>query len=325
MANFTENEVKITSDIDIYGTIAIPNDVEGKMPAVVLVSGSGPIDRDGTIGKGKVKTNLYKDLAQLFTAYGYITLRYDKRGTGKSGGEFLGTGMWDLVHDLEQAYLYLQKHPQVDGSRIVLAGHSEGTILVTAAAERLTDVAGMMLLSGGVSNIDEALVHQRKLSYQELREKKGIAGWFFQKMINEEKEEAKLRKRMEPILESSDDVVKVQLFFKQPAKWFREHFSYNTREALRNISCPVLAIQGDKDPLVDNEVLQELPEFVQGPSEYHIIPDMEHALKEQTEPKAILNYKKVIKNTIGKPIHPLAEEKIVNWLQKYVQKELLQK
>ncbi|MEW9668546.1 alpha/beta hydrolase family protein [Ammoniphilus sp. 3BR4] len=318
MTPFMEDEVKITSEVEIYGTIAVPKDVEGKVPAVIIVAGSGPIDRDGTIGKGKLRTNLYKDLAYFLTEKGFITFRFDKRGTGKSGGEWLKTGMWDLVRDIEQVYQYLKEHPQVDESKIILAGHSEGTVLVTAVAERQKEIAGLMLLSGGVDNLDEALVHQRKFSYEELRSKKGISGWFFRKTINSEKQEAKIRRQMKPMLESKKDVVKAQLFFKQPAKWFREHFSYNTREALKNISCPVFAIHGEKDPLVENEVLKELPSLVQGPSECHIIPNMEHALKEQVEPKTILNYKKVIKDNLGKPIHPVAQEKMINWLKRFL-------
>ncbi|WP_164985123.1 S9 family peptidase [Ammoniphilus sp. CFH 90114] len=318
MLKFTEEEVKFTTRVDVYGTLTIPDNSIEKLPAVILVSGSGPIDRDGTVSHGKFKTDLYKDIAHLITQEGFITLRYDKRGTGKSGGEWLKTGMWDLVEDLEGAYRFIQEHPRVDNGKIVLAGHSEGTIIVTAVVERHSEIAGMMLLSGGVDNLDEALVHQRKLSYNELRNKKGISGWIFRKVINGTKQEEKVKKQMKPILESTQDIVKVQLFIKQPAKWYREHFSYNTREALKNISCPVFAIQGDKDPLVENEVLKELPDLVQGACEFHIIPNMEHALKEQTEPRTILNYKKVIKSTIGKPIHPIAQEKILNWLKAYI-------
>ena len=319
MKGFTEEEVLFRSSMDIFGTLAIPDQVkEEKLPAIVLVAGSGPIDRDGTVDNGKFRTDLYKDLAHFFTSHGYITFRYDKRGTGKSGGEYLATGLWDLVEDAQQAVEYLKQQPQVDPNRIILAGHSEGTIIVTAVAQKLKEeIAGLMLLSGGVDNLDQALIGQRKLSYQELRSKKGPVGWLLRQLINEKKQEIKVQKQMKPVLESNEDVVTVQGFFKQPAKWFREHFAFNTREALKEISCPIIVIQGDKDPLVDHEVLKELPDLVKGPNESHIIPNMEHALKEQTSPKSILQYKKDLKNTLGKPIHPLAQEKMLNWMQTY--------
>ncbi|WP_134703477.1 alpha/beta hydrolase [Ammoniphilus sp. YIM 78166] len=316
MNNFTELEVIFESSVELYGTITLPQDEDTEHPAVIIIPGSGPVDRNGNIGQGKLTTNLYQELAHLFADQGYVTLRYDKRGTGKSGGEYLSTGFWDLVHDAEEALLFLQQHPQVDSSKIVLAGHSEGTVIVTAVAERKSQVAGIMLLSGGVDNLGEALVHQRKRSYKELKSKKGVMGWFFRRVIDEEKQEKKVFKQMKPVFESDKDVVKIQGFFKQPAKWLREHYAYNTREALSKISCPILAIQGDKDPLVENEVLKELAELAAGPSEYYIIPDMEHALKEQQEPRTILNYKKVVKDTINKPIHPLAKEKMLSWLER---------
>ncbi len=316
MTAFIEREVKFESSVELYGTMTVPQDDAGKHPAIIIIPGSGPVDRNGNIGQGKLTTNLYKDLATLFAEQGYVTLRYDKRGTGKSGGGYLSTGLWDLVNDAEKALLFIQQYPQVDATKIVLAGHSEGTVIVTAVAEKQEQIAGIMLLSGGVDNLGEALAHQRKLSYRELKSKKGVIGWFFRRVIDEEKQEKKVFKQMKPVFDSDKDVVKIQGFFKQPAKWLREHYAYNTREALSKIGCPVLAIQGDKDPLVENEVLKELPELTAGPSEYYIIPDMEHALKEQQEPRTILNYKKVVKNTINKPIHPLAKEKMLNWLER---------
>ncbi|MCQ6525368.1 alpha/beta hydrolase, partial [Bacillus paranthracis] len=74
---------------------------DGKYAAVVIIAGSGVIDREGTIVPLKLEANIYKDLAHVMARLGVVTLRYDKRGVGKSDGEFLKTVMCDLVSDIE--------------------------------------------------------------------------------------------------------------------------------------------------------------------------------------------------------------------------------
>jgi uncharacterized protein len=309
-----EKEIKINGKNSIYGTLAIPNNVgEGKLPAILLIAGSGPLDRDGNDRKGKFPTNLYKELAQYMTDLGFVTFRYDKRGTGKSEGDWMATGFSDLVEDAGKSIEYLKSHPNIDPEKIIVCGHSEGAIIATRLAE-LQPLAGIMFLSGGVDNLLESLKKQRLLNYKEMLETPGLLGWILRKSNVAEKGEKSAEKFLEKARKSDKDTIKVQLFFKQPAKWFREHDAYNKREALKNISCPVFAIQGDKDVNVDNEVLKELAGLVKGKSEYHIIPNMEHGLRIQTEPKKIGNVRKIFKEILKRPLHEEALEKIANWL-----------
>ncbi|WP_147533387.1 alpha/beta hydrolase [Bacillus marasmi] len=307
-----EKEITINGVNPIYGTLAIPQ-TEGKSPAILILPGSGPLDRNGNDRKGKIQTNLYKNLAHYFTKLGFVTLRYDKIGTGKRAGDVLTTGLSDLIADAKQAMTFLKQQTNVDHEKIILCGHSEGTIHATALAETM-DPAGLMLLAGGVDNLIEALKKQRQLAYRELLAKSGFQGWLNRKLKIDQKGEKQTENLMKKMLNTDKDVVKIQLFFKQPAKYFREHSAFDARAALNKITCPVFAIQGDKDPLVDNDVLAELAGLVQGENEYHIIKNMEHTLKEQIGPKDILNYQKHVLNTINQPFHPDALEKIADWL-----------
>ncbi|MHC0036199.1 alpha/beta hydrolase family protein [Pseudoneobacillus sp. C159] len=310
-----EKEIKINGKNTIYGTLAIPNDVvDGeKYPAVLLIAGSGPLDRDGNDRKGKFQTNLYKGLAQYMTNLGFVTFRYDKRGTGQAEGEWLASGLSDLVEDAQKSVEFLKSHPYVDPEKIIVCGHSEGAIIATRLAE-LLPLAGIMFLSGGVDNLSQALKQQRLLGYKELCETPGFKGWIYRKINIAEKGEKQAEAFMEKVRKTDKDIIKLQLFFKQPAKWFREHDAYDTREALKNVSCPVIAIHGDKDVNVDNEVLKELAGLVKGKSEYHIITNMEHGLRIQTEPKNILNVRKIFNELMKRPLHEEALEKIANWL-----------
>jgi alpha-beta hydrolase superfamily lysophospholipase len=307
-----EKEIKLSGEKTIYGSIRIPEG-GGKYPAILIIAGSGPLDRDGNDRKGKYPTNLYKELAHYMTDLGFITFRYDKRGTGKSDGEWLATGLSDLVEDAKKSIEFLMSHPNVDAKKIIVCGHSEGTVIATKLTE-IFNLAGVMFLAGGVDNVIEATTKQRLLSYKELFETPGIMGWMYRKLKVDVKGEKSIEKVMKKIINSDKSIVKVQLFFKQPAKWMREHNAYNTREALKKVTCPVFAIQGDKDVLVDSEVLNELSSLVQGQSEFHIIPNMEHGLRFQTEPKSILNMKKIFKDILKRPIHEEALEKLSSWL-----------
>jgi uncharacterized protein len=307
-----EKEIIIDGGNTIYGTIAMPKE-NGKFPAILLIGGSGPLDRDGNDREGKYPTNLYKDLAHFMTKLGFATLRYDKRGTGKRDGDWLAAGLSDLVEDARRAVEYLQSHPNIDSNKIIVCGHSEGTIIGTKLAG-MFNLAGLMFLAGGVDNLIEATNKQRLSSYKELFETPGIMGWLYRTLKVDVKGEKAVEKQMQMFINSDKDIVKVQLFFRQPAKWYREHHAYNTREALKNVTCPVFAIVGDKDINADSEVLKELSGLVKGKSEYYIIPNMEHGFKIQPEPKSILNFKKMFKELLKRPIHEDALKTIETWL-----------
>ncbi|WP_433747211.1 alpha/beta hydrolase family protein [Falsibacillus pallidus] len=310
--NVKEKEIEIQGEHPIFGTISIPEEEE-IYPAVLIIAGSGAIDRNGNGPKGKFQFNLYRELAHRMAELGFIVLRYDKRGTGKSTKDLLSAGMWDLVDDAERCFLYLKEHPQVDRNRIIVLGHSEGTILGTALSER-QKINGLMLVSGGVANLDEYLKHQRKLAYKELRISKGLKGMLMRKLINEEKEEKKAAKLMDKMFQSKKPVYKVSGLIKQPAKWFREHFLYDPREGLKKADFPVFAIHGDKDAHVDPAILNELPELVKEDAEFHIIPNMEHGMRVQQEEMEILKLKKIYKTISSRPFHEDGFRVLTNWL-----------
>lgn len=308
-------EKEMLIDSAISGTLALPDD-EGTYPAVLLLAGSGPVDRDGNGRKGKYQTNLYKELAHFMTGLGFVTLRYDKRGTGKRAGDWMEAGLSDLTADAKTALLFLRDHPNVDPEKVIVCGHSEGTILATILAETMNP-AGCMFLSGGVDNLMEALHHQRQLAYKELFAQPGLKGWINRTLKVDLKNEKQYVKLLEKMKRSDRDIIKIQWFFKQPAKWFREHDAYATRRALKNVTCPVFALHGDKDPLLESHVLEELNGLVQGKSEYHIIHNMEHGLRVQTEPRSLLNMKKNFKDILKRPLHEEGLEKIAAWLVHY--------
>ena len=122
---------------------------ESLYPAVIIVHGSGPIDRNGNaimaFPQPSMKLNTQNKLARVLVeeTNNMAVLCYDKRGIGKScctnnnKNLYYQAGMTDLVQDVVQAYKYLIEHPRIDSNRIVLIGHSEGAILLPLIVETI--------------------------------------------------------------------------------------------------------------------------------------------------------------------------------------------
>ena len=132
-------------DVMLAGTLSRPAYIARDMPvpAVVLIHGSGPNDRDETLYGHKP----FRMLAAAFEAAGYAVLRYDKRGVGESGGSRQGATVVDYAADAEAAFTYLKRRRDIDPLRIGLLGHSEGGMIAPMIAARRNDVAWLVLLA----------------------------------------------------------------------------------------------------------------------------------------------------------------------------------
>ena len=126
----------------LAGTLTLPPG-EGPFPGVVLVSGSGPQDRDETIFGHRP----FLVLADALTRAGVAVLRYDDRGVGSSTGDFASATTEDFVSDALAAATYLAGHPEIAADRIGLIGHSEGGLVGPMAAVRSDRVAFLVLLA----------------------------------------------------------------------------------------------------------------------------------------------------------------------------------
>ncbi|MED3398089.1 alpha/beta hydrolase family protein [Bacillus wiedmannii] len=308
---FDEYEVAIKSEFTLQGTITKPK-VDGKYAAVVIIAGSGEIDRNGTILPLKLESNIYKDLAHVLAQLGVVTLRFDKRGVGKSDGEFQKTGMWDLVSDIEAMVAYLKEQPFVDSENIILAGHSEGCMLATVVNAR-TPVNGLILLTGAAESLEEATKRQREIAYKELKEQKGIKGKLMRLLNVEKRGEKQMEKIKEKMMNTEKDTIKVG-FKPMNAKWFREHFQHDIYKDLQQVTCPVLAIAGDKDFQANPEKAKRIGDYVQGDSEIYVVKNMDHTLKYFEGDFKALEFKKIYTEGADKPLHPELEGIIVNWM-----------
>lgn len=154
-------EEKITIGADPWalpGTLTLPKSGTAPYPAVVLVHGSGPNDRDETIGANKP----FRELAEGFAAQGIAVLRYDKR-TRVHGAKMDAKKVTvddEVLQDVDAAVAFMKTRPQIDPKRIYVVGHSLGALLAPICATRNPDLAGIVLLAGAARPLGAVLVDQ---------------------------------------------------------------------------------------------------------------------------------------------------------------------
>ena len=156
---YDTTDVKIINkydNVELAGTLTYPKK-KGKYPAVLLLTGSGPQNRDEEIFGHQP----FKVLADYLTKNGIVVLRVDDRGIGQSSGNFANSTIENFSKDAISAFDYLKKQPQVDKNKVGMIGHSEGGLIAELlAGQRLPDLSFIVLLAGPSFSIDKLMVEQ---------------------------------------------------------------------------------------------------------------------------------------------------------------------
>lgn len=143
---YTSTEVTFTdtrAGVELAGTLTVPQG-KGPFPAVVLVTGSGPQNRDEEI----MGHRPFAVIADFLSRAGVAVLRYDDRGVARSKGTFGTATTLDFADDADAAFAFLSSRPEVDPKRVGIAGHSEGGLIAPIVAARNPAVAFIILLAG---------------------------------------------------------------------------------------------------------------------------------------------------------------------------------
>ena len=142
--------------IKLAGTLTMPKE-GGPFPAVVLVTGSGPQDRDETLLGHKP----FLVLADHLTRKGIAVLRFDDRGVGKSKGDFNKATSADFATDAFAAMEYLANRKEIDSKRIGLAGHSEGGLIAPMVAAEHPDKTAFIVMLAGTGAKGDAIIERQ--------------------------------------------------------------------------------------------------------------------------------------------------------------------
>jgi uncharacterized protein len=315
----------------LAGTLTMPR-AGGPFPAVILITGSGQQDRDETVFGHRP----FLILADHLTRRGIAVLRVDDRGVGGSQGDASQVTSEDFAEDVLAGVAYLKTRKEIDPKWIGLIGHSEGGIIGPIVATRSSDVAFIVLLAGpGVpgdvivekqiagllraagadqADIDAAIRNQRRV-YEVIKTESdpNLVQEKIRKIIQESLEA--LGEPQKKALQSSD-ALEVQARG-AASKWFRFFITHDPRAVLRQVKCPVLALNGQ----LDTQVLPQdnLPAIEQalregGNPDFTVkeLPGLNHLF--QTAQTGNLDEYAKIEETMS----PIALETVASWIENHV-------
>lgn len=309
-----EEKTIISNDINLGATIAY-KDKKEKRPLVLLIAGTGSSDRDGNnLG---FKSNIYKELSNMFVEMGYVCVRYDKRGTHESKISGLNFGLSDLVNDAANIIHYAKKLDYVDENKVVICGHSEGAMIATLLTKNEDlDLKGIILLSGACMSLKDAMIYQNYLVLDQVKDMKGILGWFLRKTLKKES----IEKQISDFFLKAEHSKNNMYFYKGsilPTKYIREHNALTKEdyiELLKAYKGKILALTGKSDVQADYRVLEEISSFdnvtISTPEQVN------HVLRDVDRQSNIMNIKKEYKLSFKKPISSKIRDSIKDWSEK---------
>ncbi len=268
---YFSEEVCCSSDsITLCGTLTYPDSI-GRFPAVIIISGTGKQDRDGTFANHRP----FYEIANYLTPLGFAVLRMDDREVGESGGNYDVATTRDFANDVLSEIDLLKSKSMIDTSRIGLIGHSEGGAVAFMLAAESPDVSFVVSLAGlAIDGYQSLILQNRALleSSPDIEQSLVEAYMNLYTLMFKVVKDTPIDVDVEPELrttfqnwleEQSDDELKKmnmnyghdQMFLSRYLRmakrdWYRQMINYSPDLYLNKITVPVLALNGDKDLMV---------------------------------------------------------------------------
>ena len=321
-----ENKIE---GIKLAGTLTLPNKT-GVFPAVILITGSGPQNRDEEIMGHKP----FLVLSDFLTKNGIAVIRFDDRGTNLSTGNFATATTANFATDVESAIEYLKTRNEINKNKIGLIGHSEGGLIAQMVASKYKDIAFIVLLASPGIEGDKTLILQANY----INKMSGQSDVLIQKKAN-------INSNMYEIVKNSNDIIQLKTdltaYLKENIKdkdiflipqnmkeddfinktvnqiatpWFVYFIKFNPAIYLENVKCPILAINGEKDvQVLPKENLAGIKQALTKGGNENIkimeLPNLNHLFQECKT--GLPNEYGQIEQTFS----PIAMELILQWIQ----------
>jgi uncharacterized protein len=247
--------------INLAGTLTIPEG-DGPFPAVILITGSGAQNRNEELMGHKP----FLVIADYLSRNGIAVLRYDDRGVGKSQGVYATATSADLATDGEAAYNFLKNHPKINPKEIGLMGHSEGGLIAPIVAASNPGIAFIVSLAGPGVTGQQIIIRQSEdisklsgLSKEQIRESTELLKKRFAVL---RKEKDNKRAEIKILAMYKESLVKQKMAKEEIEKdvsqlkasfgagtytWLRYFIMTDPAKFWKKVSCPVLALNGEKD------------------------------------------------------------------------------
>lgn len=249
----------------LAGTLILP-EAMGRVPAVVLVSDSGPQDRDATLHDHKT----FAVLADYLARKGIASLRYDDRGIGKSTGTFANGTTMDFATDAFAAVDFLKGQKEINPAAIGIVGHGEGGLIASIVAAKRDDVAFLVLLGAPALRGDQTLLIQSDaigrasgLDEAFLKLSRRLLDSFY-KLLTQTPPDmpkaaavfAEFEKKVEELPQEKQELLgpmgqflggQLQQVKESQSPWLAYYVAYDPGPTLQQVKCPVYALTGERD------------------------------------------------------------------------------
>lgn len=271
--NPTDVDVRVpSSGFSLAATLTTPAQTAGRLrsPAIVLVPGTGPLERDSVIAGIPLFAQLAGDLA----ARGFVVLRYDKRGVGQSGGRVETVTLQDYADDVVAAVRWLEKRPEIDKRRIAIAGHGEGASVALLAAAREKKIAAVVLAGATGTRGTEAVLEQQQYSLELLKTPE-----------SERASKIELQKKIVEAAASGKglDALPAEIRERVDSPWYRSLLLFDPEQILPKVRQPLLILHGELDKQVPPHHAQRLETVAAArkkaaPAKVALLPGLNHLL-----------------------------------------------
>jgi pimeloyl-ACP methyl ester carboxylesterase len=262
---YIEEEVRYDNKeagIKLAGTLTLPAG-KGPFPVVLLISGSGPQDRNETVFSHRP----FLILADYLTRQGIAVLRADDRGVGASTGDFSQATSEDFASDALAGIVYLKTRKEIKPEQIGLIGHSEGGIIAPMVAVKSPDLAFIVLMAGTgltgeeILNLQQVLISRAMgVSEEDIAKTRQFNEKIYS-LIKDEKDRKNIEERLHQVFmnywaglseEEKNRIGDPEVYIKAQLRsllspWFKFFLTYDPKSTLSKVKCPVLAINGEKD------------------------------------------------------------------------------
>ena len=254
---------------NLGATLTRPAASSGRMPAVILLGGVGADDRDGLVAGVPILGQLAGTLAEA----GIVAMRYDKRGSGQSGGRAESATLRNHADDAREVVRWLSDQPDIDRDRIAVLGHNEGAWTALLLASRERRLAGVVAIaSPAITGADRVLEQQHQaLAKLDTSPTELAAKIQLQRRINE----AAMTGR-------GWDEIPAEIRRLADTPWFESLLKFDPEDVIRNVRRPVLLVHGELDTEVPVAHVERLAEFARDgrPTSVDVvtIPGVNHLL-----------------------------------------------